>query len=84
MLLVHPEGEGSKMTNEELNISFATTPDYSGIARAGSGGRCFAGIANTASELETVMLEAVKAVQNGISAVIDARIGGLVGKFSPP
>lgn len=31
--LVHPHGEGSKVSNEELNISFAPTPDYPGIAR---------------------------------------------------
>lgn len=34
LLLVHPEGEGSKVSNEELNISFAPTPDYGGIAKA--------------------------------------------------
>lgn len=83
MLLVHPEGYGSQITNEELNISFETTPDYAGIARAGSGGKCFTGIANTAEELERVLPEAVKAVQSGVSAVIDARIGGSAGKYSP-
>jgi hypothetical protein len=72
------------MTNEELNISFATTPDYAGIASAGSGGKCFTGIADTAEELKRLLPEAVKAVQSGTSAVIDAQIGGRVGKYSPP
>jgi thiamine pyrophosphate-dependent acetolactate synthase large subunit-like protein len=84
MLLVHPDGYGSRITNEELNISFETTPDYGGIAKAGSGGKYYTGIANTAEELETVLSEAVEAVHNGVSAVIDARIGGPAGKYSPP
>jgi hypothetical protein len=83
MLLVHPEGEGSKISNEELNISFATTPDYSGIAKAGSGGKCYAAIAHTAEELEKIVTEAVKVVQGGVSAVIDAHIGGSEGRYQP-
>ncbi|KAL8728992.1 MAG: hypothetical protein Q9181_005154, partial [Wetmoreana brouardii] len=39
LLLVHPEGEGSKVGNEELNIAFEPGPDYAGIAKAASGGR---------------------------------------------
>lgn len=71
------------MTNEELNISFATTPDYAGIAKAAAGGRCWTGIANTAVELERALTEAVKVVNSGICAVIDARIGGQEGKYDP-
>lgn len=81
MLLVHPDGYGSKISNEQLNISFETTPDYSGIAKAGSGGTCFTGIANTAMELEKVLADAVNAVQSGVSAVVDARLGGSGGKY---
>lgn len=84
MLLVHPDGYGSKITNEELNISFESTPDYGGIAKAGSGGKYFTGIANTAGELHKLLPEAVRAVQSGVSAVVDARIGGPAGKYSPP
>lgn len=89
MLLVHPEGSGSRVSNEELNISFATTPDYSGIAKAGSAGTCYTGIANTAAELETILGEAVEAVESGISAVVDARVGsgplvgGSEGRYNP-
>ncbi|KAH5471378.1 hypothetical protein HBI23_117660 [Parastagonospora nodorum] len=83
MLLVHPEGEGTAATNEELNISFATTPDYAGIAKAASGGKCFTGIANTAEDLHRLLPEAIAAVQSGRVAVIDARIGGSEGKYQP-
>src|SRR5690606_19534230 len=34
LLLVHPDGLGSKATNEEINISFEPSPDYAGIAKA--------------------------------------------------
>ncbi|KAH0316762.1 thiamine diphosphate-binding protein, partial [Aureobasidium melanogenum] len=81
MLLVHPDGEGSKMSNEELNISFGPTPDYSGIARAASGGRCWSGIASTASKLEELLPLAVKAVQSGKCAVLDAHLGDSLEKF---
>lgn len=74
MLLVHPDGEGSKATNEELNISFDPVPDYSGIAKAASSGKCFAGTASTADELQSVLLDAVAAVKSGRSAVVDARL----------
>ena len=40
---MHPQGAGSKVDNKALNISFAPTPDYSGIAKAASGGECWAG-----------------------------------------
>lgn len=83
MLLVHPEGDGSKMTNEELNISFATTPDYSGMAKAAAGGKCFTGLANTAEELDRLLPLAVEAVKSGICAVVDARVGGREGKYMP-
>lgn len=34
MLLVHPDGLGSKVNNRELNISLEPSPDFFGIARA--------------------------------------------------
>ncbi|KAK6008875.1 hypothetical protein QM012_000778 [Aureobasidium pullulans] len=83
MLLVHPDGEGSKVSNEELNISFASTPDYAGIAKAAAGGRCWTAIANTATELEKALTAAVRAVKTGVSAVVDARLGGHEGRFDP-
>lgn len=81
MLLVHPDGEGSKVSNEELNISFAPTPDYSGIAKAASGGEFWAEHASTADELAKLLPEAIDSVLNGTSAVLDAHLEGPDGKY---
>jgi len=81
MLLVHPDGEGSKVDNKTLNISFAPTPDYAGIARAASGGKAWAGRASTAAELAELLPKAVEAVKGGVCAVLDAHLGGPEGKF---
>ncbi|GME40621.1 Alpha/beta hydrolase fold-1 [Neofusicoccum parvum] len=81
LLLVHPSGEGSKVSNEELNISFAPTPDYSGIAKAASGGEIWAAHASTAEELGRLLPEAVKSVMSGTSAVLDAHLDGPQGKY---
>ena len=72
MLLVHPNGLGSKVTNEELNISFAPVPDYAGIAKAAAGGHLFAEKVAKASDLEDVLTRAIDSVKNGTTAVIDA------------
>jgi hypothetical protein len=72
LLLVHPEGLGSKATNEELNISFAPVPDYAGIAKAAAGGELFAEKVAKASDLEDVLTRAIESVKNGTTAVIDA------------
>ena len=81
LLLVHPEGEGSKATNEELNISFAPSPDYAGIAKAAAGGNLWAGRASTVEELEKALPEAVKSVMSGVGAVLDAQLEGPQGKY---
>ena len=81
LLLVHPNGAGSKVSNEELNISLAPTPDYSGIAKAASGGEFWAAHASTAKELEKLLPEAVAAVMGGKSAVLDAHLEGPEGKY---
>lgn len=67
--------------NKELNISFAPTPDYSGIAKAASGGKCWAGVASTAQQLDVKLKEALAAVREGRSAVLDAHLDGPQGKF---
>lgn len=82
LLLVHPEGEASKVSNEELNISFAPTPDYGGIARAASGGKIWAGFTSKADELDRLLKEAVETVKGGTSAVLEAQLGGPQGKFT--
>ncbi|KAF2228238.1 thiamine pyrophosphate enzyme, N-terminal TPP binding domain-containing protein [Elsinoe ampelina] len=82
LLLVHPDGQGSKATNEELNISFAPTPDYAGIAAAASGHKAWAGQAWTADDLDQKLKDAIKAVQEtGVCAVLDAHLEGPEGKF---
>lgn len=81
LLLVHPDGEGSRATNEDLNISFSPTPDYPGIAKAAAGHKCWTGVASTAEELLKLLPEAVKAVQGGVCAVLEAQLEGPQGKF---
>jgi hypothetical protein len=72
--LVHPTGEGSKVSNEDLNISFAPVPDYGGIARAAGAGEVHALRASTADELEGVLRDAVAKVQAGMTTVVDCKI----------
>ncbi|PNS16920.1 hypothetical protein CAC42_4884 [Sphaceloma murrayae] len=82
LLLVHPDGQGSKATNEELNISFAPTPDYAGIAAAASGHKAWAGQAWNAEDLESKLKDAISAVsERGVCAVLDAHLEGPDGKF---
>jgi hypothetical protein len=64
-----------------LNISFAPTPDYAGIAYAASGRTAWAGTAGSVADLERLLPSAVEAVLNGRTAVLDAHLGGSVGKF---
>ena len=81
LLLVHPEGEGSKVSNEELNISFRPTPDYAGIAKAASGGKIWAGQAGCVGELNDLLPKAVESVMNGTTAVLEAQLEGKEGKY---
>ncbi|KAJ2897015.1 hypothetical protein MKZ38_005048 [Zalerion maritima] len=74
LLLVHPEGLGSKATNEEINISFDPVPDYSGIAKAAAGGDLFSAKVDKAADLDTVLKQAIEAVQNGQPAVLDCKV----------
>ena len=81
LLLVHPEGEGSRASNEDLNISFAPSPDYAGIAKAAAGGRLWAGRARTSVELAGKLREAVQSVLGGVGAVLDAQMEGGEGGY---
>ena len=74
MLLVHPEGLGSQASNEEINISFDPSPDYSGIAKAAADGDIFAARVSERSELEDVLKKAIAHVENGQSAVVDVKV----------
>ena len=74
LLLVHPDGLGSKATNEELNISFAPSPDYAGIAKAAAGGNLWAGRVSTVTELDKLLPEAVESVMKGVGAVLDCQL----------
>ncbi|KAG9230949.1 acetolactate synthase-like protein catalytic subunit [Amylocarpus encephaloides] len=71
LLLVHPDGLGSKVGNDELNIEIAG-PDYAGIAKAAAGGNCYAGKAETTDHLESVLKEAMESVKAGKTAVVEA------------
>ncbi|KAI6782503.1 Benzoylformate decarboxylase-like protein [Emericellopsis cladophorae] len=72
--LLHPDGEGAQVSNEDLNISFHPTPDYAGIARAAGAGDIHAFKVTQASELEAVLRDAVDKVKAGTTAVVDARV----------
>ncbi|CAF9934485.1 MAG: hypothetical protein HETSPECPRED_009246 [Heterodermia speciosa] len=74
LLLVHPDGYGSKATNEELNISFAPSPDYAGIAKAAAGGNLWAGRVSTMTELRKILPLAIESVMNGMGAVLDCQL----------
>ncbi|KAI0201330.1 thiamine pyrophosphate enzyme [Astrocystis sublimbata] len=74
MLLVHPEGLGSRATNEEINISFDPVPDYSGIAKAAAGGDLFAARIEKADDLRETLQKAIDAVNSGQSAVLDCKV----------
>ncbi|SPO04569.1 related to BENZOYLFORMATE DECARBOXYLASE [Cephalotrichum gorgonifer] len=73
-LLVHPDGEASRATNEEINISFDPVPDFAGIAKAAAGGELHAARASNATELDAVLGEAIKIVEGGVSAVVDVKV----------
>jgi thiamine pyrophosphate-dependent acetolactate synthase large subunit-like protein len=81
LLLVHPDGEGSKATNEDLNLSFDPSPDYPGIAKAAAGGELWAGRASTVKELSEQLPKAIQSVLSGKSAVLEAQLDGTVGKY---
>ncbi|KAK4150196.1 thiamine pyrophosphate enzyme, N-terminal TPP binding domain-containing protein [Chaetomidium leptoderma] len=75
LLLVHPDGLGSKATNEEINISFdPVLPDYAGIAKAAAGGDLFTARVDKAADLDKVLKEAIEAVQGGQTAVVDCKV----------
>lgn len=74
MLLVHPTGPASRATREELNISFAPSPDYSGIARAASNGQIFGARVSDSSELQSALNDAIDSLEQGFSAVLDVAI----------
>lgn len=74
MLLVHPDGPASRATKEELNISFAPSPDYAGIARAASNGKIFGARVINVFGFEAALNGAVKSLERGVSAVLDVAI----------
>ena len=76
LTLVHPTGYGSKVSNEELNISFAPTPDYSGIARAASGNTAMAAVIVSAQDLTAILPKAIDTVRGGTSAILEVRLAG--------
>ena len=73
-MLVHPDGEGSKVSNEEINISFSPSPDYGGIAKAAADGHIHTERVEKASALEDVLKKAIEVVQGGQTAVLDCKV----------
>lgn len=73
-MLVHPDGLGANATNEEINIAFNPSPDYSGIAKAAAGGDVFAARVDKADQLEAVLKQAIEAVEGGQAAVVDCKV----------
>lgn len=71
---MHPDGEGSRASNEEINISFDPSPDYAGIAKAAAGGDLFAARVDNAADLEGVLKKAIETVQGGQAAVLDVKV----------
>lgn len=62
------------MTNEDINISFAPTPDYAGIAKAAGAGEIHALKVSKAEDLSKVLEDAVAKVQAGTTAVVDCTV----------
>lgn len=73
-MLIHPDGEAAKATNEEMNISFAPSPDYAGIAAAAGSGDICALKVSKASELDAILRAAVTKVKGGQTTVVDCRV----------
>lgn len=76
LTLVHPNGHGAQASNEELNISFAPTPDYSGIAKAASGNTAMAAVIVSAQDLGEILPRAITTVRSGTSAILEVRLAG--------
>ncbi|CAN8097629.1 unnamed protein product [Discula destructiva] len=74
LLLVHPDGLGSKATNEEINISFDPVPDYSGIAKAAAGGKLHTAKVDNVKDLDSALKKAIETVQGGMAAVLDVKV----------
>jgi thiamine pyrophosphate-dependent acetolactate synthase large subunit-like protein len=70
---VHPTGIAAGMTDEELGVDLKLDgPDYCGIARAACNGRLWTGKVERCDDLGCVLGDAVRAVQGGMGAVVDA------------
>jgi hypothetical protein len=73
-MLVHPNGAASKASDEDMHISFAPAPDYAGIAAAAGAGDVHALRVEEASQLRTVLRDAVAKVRAGTTTVVDCKI----------
>lgn len=75
--LVNPDGLAQRATSAELNLSFGDEPPASGaVAAASANGRVWKGKAVQAGELEGVLIEAIRTVVWGRSAVVDVSLVG--------
>ncbi|KAH7317031.1 thiamine pyrophosphate enzyme, N-terminal TPP binding domain-containing protein [Stachybotrys elegans] len=72
--IVHPDGEGMKVSNEDINISFSPSPDYAGIAMAAGPGGVLGFKVSEASDLERTLRLAVEKVEAGQTVVVDCKV----------
>lgn len=75
LLLVHPDGEASRVDNKEINISFDPTPDFAGIALAAMRGNGWGGVVDRTGDLADKIQQAVDVVKAGKTAVLEVRLG---------
>uniref|UniRef100_A0A093V3V8 Benzoylformate decarboxylase n=1 Tax=Talaromyces marneffei PM1 TaxID=1077442 RepID=A0A093V3V8_TALMA len=74
MLLLHPHGHGSQVTNESLHISFKPNPKYAEIANAASGGHARSVSVSTVEQLLEELPGAIEQVTNGGISVLDVQL----------
>lgn len=74
LMAVHPTGEGSKTSNDDLHISFEPSPHYAGIAKAASGDRLWTAVTNSVDEFTRLLPAAVESVKAGRGAVLEVQL----------
>lgn len=74
MLLQHPHGHGSQVSNESLHISFKPSPNYAEIANAASSGHSRSVSVSTVQQLLKELPGAIEQVKNGGISVLDVQL----------
>lgn len=74
MLLLHPQGHGSHMSNKSLHISFEPNPNYADIANAASGGYARSASVSTLEQLLKELPVTIEQVTNGGIGVLNVQL----------